>query len=365
MGGITMAALQQIDMSVTSQQESSLQQVASPPGLFPPPGLGVTENADFSAARLRADSDNFLLSQLSARHDHATLVQHHMAQQHVAARLRANSDNLLLSQLAANQGSAELALVRQHIVQQQAARLRANSDNFLLSQISATRDPGNVAAAQQAFAQQILFHQLQAQGTLVLPDAAATWPSSATGNLSKGVSHGDSRSTSVDSREAANVDAPSSESASGSSGEDGPAKTTVMMRNIPNSYTRGMLLQLVDRHGFSGTYDLVYLPMDFASNAAFGYAFLNFTSVVHAHRFRQHFDGFRKWDVSSGKTCEVSWGSTHQGLEANVERYRNCPVMHPSVSDEFKPAVFIGGMRVPFPTPTKKGIAPKVSARRQ
>lgn len=175
----------------------------------------------------------------------------------------------------------------------------------------------------------------------------------------------DGRSTSIDSAGDSSPETLLAESASSTSGEELPEKTTVMMRNIPNDYSRDMLLQLVNKHGFAGTYDLAYLPIDFASNAAFGYAFLNFTSPQRAHYFRQYFDGFRKWDVSSGKICKVSWGSTHQGLDANADRYRNCPVMHPSVSDEFKPAMFAEGERVPFPPPTKKLHAPKIGTRRQ
>merc|ERR1711957_982328 len=97
-------------------------------------------------------------------------------------------------------------------------------DNVLLSQLSASQDRANLAVAQQqAFAQQILLQQLQAQVRLDLEGAAATWPASAVDSPSKVVSNVDSRSTSADSREAACCDAPSSESASGSSGEESPA----------------------------------------------------------------------------------------------------------------------------------------------
>merc|ERR1711988_1960162 len=38
------------------------------------------------------------------------------------------------------------------------------------------------------------------------------------------------------------------------------ARTTVMLRNLPNSYSRSMLLELIHAEGFGGSYDFVYLP---------------------------------------------------------------------------------------------------------
>ena len=39
-------------------------------------------------------------------------------------------------------------------------------------------------------------------------------------------------------------------------------RTTVMIKNIPNKYTQKMLLQTIDKK-FMGTYDFLYLPIDF------------------------------------------------------------------------------------------------------
>merc|ERR1719487_1735492 len=44
-------------------------------------------------------------------------------------------------------------------------------------------------------------------------------------------------------------------------------RTTMMMRHVPNSYTRDMLQELLDVEGFRGSYDLIYAPIDFASEA--------------------------------------------------------------------------------------------------
>lgn len=44
------------------------------------------------------------------------------------------------------------------------------------------------------------------------------------------------------------------------SGRD--VRTTVMIKNIPNKYSQKMLLHAIDKH-FVGTYDFLYLPIDF------------------------------------------------------------------------------------------------------
>uniref|UniRef100_A0A7S4UFA6 Mei2-like C-terminal RNA recognition motif domain-containing protein n=1 Tax=Alexandrium monilatum TaxID=311494 RepID=A0A7S4UFA6_9DINO len=98
--------------------------------------------------------------------------------------------------------------------------------------------------------------------------------------------------------------------------EGDETKTTVMMRNIPNDYTREMLLKLLDKEGFQGSYDLIYLPIDYHSKVGFGYAFINLVSHSEAERFRTHFTDFAKWDVVSQKVCEVCWSSVLQGVQA-------------------------------------------------
>merc|ERR1712032_518741 len=130
-------------------------------------------------------------------------------------------------------------------------------------------------------------------------------------------------------------------------------RTSVMLRNIPSRHTRSMILSLFDEHGFKGDYDMVYLPANHRNGYAFGYAFVNLVSTSAAERFISHFEGFRDWGYESEKICAVEWSSHQGGLEAHVERYRNSPVMHPSVRDEMKPVIFQDGQRIPFPAPTQ------------
>mmetsp|Transcript_10729 Transcript_10729/g.16999 ORF Transcript_10729/g.16999 Transcript_10729/m.16999 type:complete len:280 (-) Transcript_10729:256-1095(-) len=136
--------------------------------------------------------------------------------------------------------------------------------------------------------------------------------------------------------------------------------TTVMLRNIPNNITRAGLLEILKRNGFPTIcMDFLYLPMDFKRDANLGYAFLNLISEQEADRFFRVFQGFEGWGLASGKVGEVCWGQPLQGLDAHIDRYRNCPVMHSSVPEEHKPMLFRDGIRIPFPAPTKKLRAPR------
>lgn len=148
-----------------------------------------------------------------------------------------------------------------------------------------------------------------------------------------------------------------------SSAKDDPCKatqTTLMMRGIPTNCTRDMLLRLLDEHGFAKCYNLVYVPIDFRSQSGFGYAFVDLVSMAEAERCMESFQGFRDWEVTSDTACEVIWSAARQGLQANVARFRNSPVMHESVPDRFRPALFLDGVQIPFPLATKQPRAPEI-----
>jgi len=144
-------------------------------------------------------------------------------------------------------------------------------------------------------------------------------------------------------------------------------KTTLILRNLPMRYGRDEMVKLLNAEGFGGSFDLVYHPIDFGTKLGFGYAFVNFVDSDAAERCSQHFHGFAQWEVQHKKDCEVSQSTELQGLDAHVERYRNSPVMHESVLDEFKPAMFNSvGERISFAPPTKKISKPRAPrVRRQ
>jgi len=137
-------------------------------------------------------------------------------------------------------------------------------------------------------------------------------------------------------------------------------RTTVMLRNLPEEFVRDMVMDMLAAEGFAQSVDFVYVPMNFRSSCSFGYGFVNFTLPEVAEACRIKFEGYKKWPVCSPKVCEVSWSDMHQGFEAHIERYRNSPLMHDSVPDDFRPAVFMKGVRVPFPAPTRPIRAPRI-----
>uniref|UniRef100_A0A7S4Q8C6 RRM domain-containing protein n=1 Tax=Alexandrium monilatum TaxID=311494 RepID=A0A7S4Q8C6_9DINO len=141
------------------------------------------------------------------------------------------------------------------------------------------------------------------------------------------------------------------------------AKTTVMLQSLPRSYSRDMLVELLNQEGFGDDYDFVYLPIRFVTNASFGYAFVNFTTEEAAGRCLTHFDGFSRWGIEDDCVCSVSRNTTHHGREAHIQLYRNSPVMHESVPDSAKPAIFHRRCRVPFPGPTKTIRRPRPLVR--
>mmetsp|Transcript_111527 Transcript_111527/g.279290 ORF Transcript_111527/g.279290 Transcript_111527/m.279290 type:complete len:407 (+) Transcript_111527:64-1284(+) len=144
----------------------------------------------------------------------------------------------------------------------------------------------------------------------------------------------------------------------------GQPRTTVMLRNLPNNYTRAMLLDLIDSEGFAGKYDFLYLPIDFRTHAALGYAFINLVTPEDAVEFYNHLSGFSRWSLPSSKVCSAGWSHPHQGLEDHIARYRNSPLMHEAVPDSYRPILFSSGMRVDFPEPTKKIKPPRQGTQR-
>merc|ERR1712087_892469 len=120
-----------------------------------------------------------------------------------------------------------------------------------------------------------------------------------------------------------------------------------------------MLLKMLDYEGFGGEYAFVYLPIDFDTGVGLGYAFVDLVHASVVPQFWKTFDGYKRWMFPSAKVCKVSWSNSHQGLASNVKRYRNSPLMHESVPDEYRPVLFQDGGRIDFPSPSRELMAPK------
>merc|ERR1712048_533098 len=114
-------------------------------------------------------------------------------------------------------------------------------------------------------------------------------------------------------------------------------KTTVIMRNLPDGFSRDMVADILNRHGFAKKFNFVYVPIKFGTMACIGYAFVNFVSPAAAEECHSKLEGFCGWATPCENVLAVVWSDQDQGLASIVERHRNSPVMHDSVQDEFKP----------------------------
>ncbi|KAH0654588.1 hypothetical protein KY289_032266 [Solanum tuberosum] len=108
------------------------------------------------------------------------------------------------------------------------------------------------------------------------------------------------------------------------SGED--ARTTLMIKNIPNKYTSRMLLTAIDET-HKNTYDFLYLPIDFKNKCNVGYAFINMVSPSHIISFYEVFNG-KKWEkFNSEKVASLAYARI-QGKVALVAHFQNSSLMN-------------------------------------
>jgi hypothetical protein len=141
--------------------------------------------------------------------------------------------------------------------------------------------------------------------------------------------------------------------------------TTIMLKQLPGFFSRAQLEALLDQEGFAGLYDFAYVPKNLKTQRIFGYAFVNLVDGDVAVACKDALDGYAFESDAAGQVCNMAtvWAHSQQGLQANVLRYRDSPLMHESVPDESKPALFYRGVRVDFPPPAKALVAPPQKRR--
>ncbi|XP_021722989.1 protein MEI2-like 4 isoform X1 [Chenopodium quinoa] len=131
-------------------------------------------------------------------------------------------------------------------------------------------------------------------------------------------------------------------------GEDN--RTTLMIKNIPNKYTSKMLMAAIDeRH--RGTYDFIYLPIDFKNKCNVGYAFINMIDPSHIISCYETLNG-KKWEkFNSEKVASLAYARI-QGKAALVAHFQNSSLMNED--KRCRPILFHSdgtnaGDQVPFP----------------
>ena len=98
-------------------------------------------------------------------------------------------------------------------------------------------------------------------------------------------------------------------------------RTSIMIKNIPNKFTRDLLLNTIDQN-FKGTYDLFILPTDGSKNKNFGYSFINFLSCYFIPYFYSQFNKKNWSGTNSKKICEITY-SKIQGRQNLISYYSN------------------------------------------
>mmetsp|Transcript_69593 Transcript_69593/g.201690 ORF Transcript_69593/g.201690 Transcript_69593/m.201690 type:complete len:433 (-) Transcript_69593:32-1330(-) len=122
----------------------------------------------------------------------------------------------------------------------------------------------------------------------------------------------------------------SSTSAGGSTATGGGSAggiTTLMLRHLPNVYTRKMLVEELDFVGLAGMYDFLYLPIDKSTQWNVGYAFVNFVTPAAASKCVGLLTDyvFQRYFHNSGKVTQVAVAHI-QGLERNLQYYSKTAV---------------------------------------
>ncbi|CAI8592090.1 unnamed protein product [Vicia faba] len=103
-------------------------------------------------------------------------------------------------------------------------------------------------------------------------------------------------------------------------------RTTLMIKNIPNKYTSKMLLAAIDAH-HKGTYDFLYLPIDFRNRCNVGYAFINMTDPSFIVPFYKDFNE-KKWEkFNSEKVASLAYARI-QGKAALIAHFQNSSLMN-------------------------------------
>ncbi|KAF2206837.1 hypothetical protein CERZMDRAFT_8911, partial [Cercospora zeae-maydis SCOH1-5] len=103
-------------------------------------------------------------------------------------------------------------------------------------------------------------------------------------------------------------------------------RTTLMMRNIPNSWTFRDLKRRVDQVAMD-QYDFSYLRIDFEKSTNVGYGFINLISPAATARFVEALQG-TSWAPGTHprKTVQLSYAAV-QGIDCIIDKFRNSSIM--------------------------------------
>eukprot|EP00928_Gymnodinium_smaydae_P006274 TRINITY_DN12202_c0_g1_i1.p1 TRINITY_DN12202_c0_g1~~TRINITY_DN12202_c0_g1_i1.p1 ORF type:complete len:385 (+),score=48.17 TRINITY_DN12202_c0_g1_i1:68-1222(+) len=128
-------------------------------------------------------------------------------------------------------------------------------------------------------------------------------------------------------------------------------RTTVVLVNVPFDFTGPLLLRTINAEGFGDMYDFIHVPADFGAQGCSGFAVVNLLNPTIAQKFLTVFNKFSGWPIKSKSVCQAIWAKKYQGLQANIDRYRNSAMLLGNLTDDYKPQLFENGAQVQFPAP--------------
>mmetsp|Transcript_138101 Transcript_138101/g.385292 ORF Transcript_138101/g.385292 Transcript_138101/m.385292 type:complete len:311 (+) Transcript_138101:98-1030(+) len=117
--------------------------------------------------------------------------------------------------------------------------------------------------------------------------------------------------------------------------------TTLMLRNLPQSISQRDLCVALDRAGFAGKYDFLYMPTVFSSGVGKGYAFVNFTAPEYADRLLNSWTKGRPFGRMQNKTIGIIIAHI-QGRDANIAQW-DTPKMRRVRNPNHRPLVLAPG----------------------
>ncbi|KAK8832051.1 hypothetical protein WA577_005148 [Blastocystis sp. JDR] len=122
------------------------------------------------------------------------------------------------------------------------------------------------------------------------------------------------------------------------SGED--KRTTLMIRNIPNGFSRKVLLKIINQT-CKNRFDFLYLPFDEKTNCNMGYGYVNMIDLESVCLLYENFNGHKWPHTKSGKVCSVCYGRLQSGdLGGSEKLVQYCSDWSVMTSDEIYHPLF-------------------------
>jgi len=97
--------------------------------------------------------------------------------------------------------------------------------------------------------------------------------------------------------------------------------TTLMVRNLPLTAKQADLLDELNRGGFSGLFDFLYMPCDFTSSEGRGFAFINFLTPAAAGMLVGAWHRSRRFGIKLHDQALSISPASLQCFDANVRKW--------------------------------------------